>query len=530
VNTPPDREFQVLRSGFVRDNVILASFREGLRARVNPETGAAFTDEEIQRATRPGTRFYVEAQAIDDYGQQDQRGALYLADQIRIDRSTGKWLLDVHGKLWNVTPLPASGGSGPVRITATPGTIIRGSTTLGDPNAHAARDPAGNLYQVFTPGVAGAGSTVTLTMAAVSTGSGTNPTRLTTLVWTNRDPNMAATAIIDDQFSGGTDAETEAEYADRIASIVAFKPGAGNNGHFRAWARESTNAVKDGFIYPCALHNGSTIAAILQKRGSAVGPLARIPSPVTLATAVAYLTPPTSPVVPEGRFVITVPPASEPVDLVMRLTLPRSSNIGWKDAQPFPAYHATTPVISNVVSQTHFSIASLGDATLPGMPALSSLPAAGVPAPKFMIWNVAKSLWVELSVATITDLGGNVFDVVLLTQPDFTLTAGMFVSPATSRAGFIAQTLTEYFDERGPGDFFDTDVDARGARCLRFPDVNEYPTDVGATVVTAVLEALQGAASNGVASYLSQTTPSFQPSPQLGPKMLTLGRVAILDL
>lgn len=528
LTTPADREFQVLRSGFIRDNVILASFRGGLRARVNPETGQPFTDEEIARATRPGTRWYVEAQATDDFGQQDQRNGLYLADQVRLDRATGKWLLDYHGGLWNVGLLPASGGSGPVVIKGTPGTIAVGSTTLGDPSAHTVRDPAGNLYQVFTTAVVGALGSVTTTFAAVSTGSGTNPRPGTVLTWVNRPPGILPTATVWAQFSGGTDQETEPELASRIANIIQFRPGAGTDPQRRAWARECTNAVEDGFVYPCAQHAGSSIVTVTQKRGSAVGPLARIPSPSTLATAIAYLTAPTSPVVPSLSFSLVTPPAPEPVDVVLRLSLQRAYAGGWRDAKPFPSYHSTTPNIYSVLSQTSFRMQCPGDATLPGVPALSTLSSPN--APKLMLWNDDDSHWVEVAVASIQDTGSNNYLVTLSADPGFALTIGTWVSPATSRSALIESTLTDYFDERGPGDFFDVDTDVRGARCRRFPDFTEYETDVGESVVTDVLDALQGAASGGLTTYLSQTTPSFQPAFQLGPHMLTLGRVAIFDL
>jgi len=82
-----DREFQVMARGYIRDRVILANFRSGLRSLRNPETGALFTEDEIARATQVGSRWWIEADAIDQLGQLDQRRAIYLSDQIRVERA-----------------------------------------------------------------------------------------------------------------------------------------------------------------------------------------------------------------------------------------------------------------------------------------------------------------------------------------------------------------------------------------------------------------------------------------------------------
>lgn len=527
--TPVDREFKLMTAGFVRNNVILANFREGLRALVNPETGQKFTEEEIARATRPGTRWYVEAQAIDDYGQQQQRNALYLADQVRFDRATGKWLFDYHGKTWDVTPLKASGSSGAVRAKGVAGTIVLGSTTIGDPSAYTARDPAGNLYQVFGTATIPSGGEVLVTLASISTGSATNIPDDTVLTWANKDPNMQPTAVVDDDFRGGTDDETEEEFADRLGAIIRYRPGAGNDPQVRAWGRESSNAVEDAFVYATALHAGSQVVAITQKRKKAIGPLARIPSAATIFAARAYLTPPTSPVQPTGPFVIVTPAKSDPVSLTMRLGLERASNSGWRDSQPFPAYHANPATIISVTDQLHFNMVSYADAALPGLTYPSSASAPNCP--HLMVWNLAKSAWEELVLTSVTQSAPNLFSIVLSVAPTFALANGMYVSPATKRAGIVAQAVQDHFDALGPGDFFDTDNDSRGARCQRFPSyLDERPIDTGAEVVTDVLAALGGTSRNGVLGYISKTTPSFNAAVQLGPNMLTLGNVGIYDL
>jgi hypothetical protein len=534
IATPADREFKVLRAGFVRDSIVLANLREGARALVNPETGNPFTEEEIARATRSPGRWYNEAQALDDYGQGEQRNALYLADQIRFDRATGKWLLDYHGTLWGLSLLSATGGAGPVVASGTPGTIIVGSTTIPDDGAHKARDPAGNLYQAFETAVCDAiTGNVTVTMVAISTGSGTNPPAGTILTWSNLPPNLQPTATVDDDFTGGTDQETEAEFADRIAAIVQYRPGAGNDSHWRTWAREASNAVEDGFVYPCVLRNGSILVAVTQKRKKARGPLGRIASASTLATHIAYITAPTSPVAPVRSFGIGSTVVSEPSDVVFKLRMQRASRNGWLDAQPFPAFSATTPFVLHVNSQTDFELLAFGDGgKLPGQPAGTTL--FGAQAPKMMLWNQAKSEWEQLNVQSIADptaAGGPAFRVLLSSPPSFTLAAQQWVSPAAGRSAIVAQALQQYFDALGPGDFFDVTTDARGARCIRFPsNIEQWPTDVGDLSAQAIVDALGGTAADAELVSASKTTPSYPAAVQNGPNMLTLGNAGIYAL
>lgn len=522
--TPAEREFRVLRRGFIRDRIVLDHFREGLRALVNPETGNLFTEEEIARATREGSRWYNEAQAIDDYGQGEQRNALYLADQIQYDRATGRWLLNFHGRLWNASHLPASGGSGLVRVQGPPGTIVVGDPVPNTPGAYKARDPAGNLYQVFTTSAVGPSSFVDCVLAAISTGAATNIPAGTVLTWTERDPNMVETASVVSDFTGGNPRETDPELGARIGSIIRHRPGAGNSAHVNAWGREASSAIEQAFVYPSALHAGSTIVAFTQKRSTATGPLARLPSPATLAAGIAYITPPTSPNFPARSFVIGTPWVSDPVDVVIKL-----SNAGWTDPQPFPAFHATTPFVSDVTSQTLIEITCPGDSTLPGQVPLATL--IGSDAPGIMLWNTDKSRWEKLSVGSIEDLGGSVFEVTLTAPPPFTIAPNAWVSPNAVRRLDIAVALEQYFDELGPGDFFDVNIDPRGGRCRRFPDpLEEKPYRAGAIAAQRVIEALGDTASGAELASMSKTSPGFQTALQLGPKMLTLGRVAIYGL
>lgn len=520
-----------MERGFIRDKVILANFRAGLRNRRNPQTGELFTEDEIARATRPGSRWYVEAQAIDDYGQGRQRNALWLVNQIRLDRASSKWLVEYHGRPRGLgDPLGATGSSGVVRVEGTPGTIIVGSTLLGSPGAYTARDPAGNLYQAFETAAIPSSGSVGITLVAISTGSSTNLPSGTVLTWVRRDPNMAPTCAVVDPFRGGTDRETDAEYLDRILSTIRHKPAAGNDAQMRAWARAASNAIEEAFVYPCAFHAGSVLVAITAKRGNSTGPLDRFPSVSTLSQAISYLVPPLSPVVPARSFVYVTDPGPETCDLHLRLGLQRGTNTGWSDPTPFPAFHETQATVKEVLSETAFVITSPGNATLPNQTAGATL--IGENAPRMMLWDANRTRFVEVPAASVEDLGSNEF-LVTLTVPfeGFVVEAGQVVSPDTTRRDVIAEALRNYFDELGPGQLFDIDNDPRGGRCVRFPDVTEeYSFRAGTTVATRVIEALGGSAANATLEAISRTEPSYPADLLDGPNQLVLGKVGVYAL
>lgn len=526
MTTPSEPEFAVAERGFVRDQVVLATIRNGLRALVNPETGAPFTEDEIQRATQPRGRLWSRAEAIDLYAQAEQRSAIYLADQLQIDRANTAFLDEYHGREAGEPRLEPTGGSGVVNVPAVAGTIIVGSTTLPDPTAYQARDAAGKLYQVFTTVITPGSGVAPVTLASLSPGADTNLQGNTKLTWVTKDPNMAPEATVAADFSGGTDLETDGEYARRLLDEKSAKQAAGNDAHMRAWARRASNAVEDAYIYPCALHAGSVIIAVTQKRGASLGPAGRFPAASTMAAVTSLLVPPGSPVVPTPPHVVVTAPVLQDVDAVVTLRMARGSSAGFTDATPFPAIHATTPDVAVINSPTDLVLRCLGDSTLPGLAALST--AVGADAPAIMLWHSDTSSFERLSVASIEDLGSSFFRVLLTGPPNPVAQVGEFVCPDVGRKDAISASAVQYFDERGPGDLFDVDADPRGVRCVRFPDpLQTKPAEVGAALATRIADALPGSASDAVLDSISDTVPDYPTDPNDGPRMLVLRRLGV---
>lgn len=529
MTTPAEREFHLWRRGQIRDEVILAALRNGLAELVDPETGQTFSEERIRVATQPGSRDYIEADAIDVLGMSWQARAKFLAAQVVTpQRANRDFLRKVWMPLYGLTPLPGQGGRGTVNWKADPGTPFLGSTEVPDPTgqAHTLRDAARNEYQVVVGGTVGAGGTIELTVEGVSTGPVTNLAPGTKLTAVNKPLAAEPTALVATQFTDGVDPETDAEAIDRLIDRIRRKPGSGNGAHFRSWARDASTLVQTAFVYSTALHAGSTLVTPLAKRGTNEGPLARIPSASLISTVRAFIVPPGSRIVPGRVHVLVIAPTSVSSDVVLRLGMRRNSAGGWADLNPWPGFAAAAAAVSTVTSQTDFVINS--DTTLPG--GVSSL--SGSSAPRLMMWDKATSQLEVLAVSSVDDSpGGGDYRVQLSAAPAKTIAVGNHISPETALRTQIREAVETYFDDLGPGEVIDLATDVRADRAFRFPETREEnPAEAGQAVLTPLIDALRFAVSNVQMAAMSVTDPGLPSDPSEGPRLITLGHLAVYDL
>lgn len=521
-----EREYVVFRRGEIRESM-LRDFREGIRLLPNPDTGVPFTEDEIRRGTAKGSRIWRDYEATDIILLGAQKRDEFLAQQLRIDRSGSAWLRNYHGPLWGEDYLPAFGGSGAVSAVGVPGTTWLGSTTLADPFAVYGTDPAGLRYQVVTSGSADDDGLATLTLIAIDGGDETNIAPGTVISWANPPLGSTGTAsVVGVAFSGGLDAETDADFAQRLADRIRHKPASGNWAHVRAYARAASVSVEDAFVYCCAFHAGSTLVAITQKRGAGVGPLARIPALGVMTAVTAALVPPASSNLPGAQFVAVVPPVAQSTNVVARLAQAVDSTVGWTDLEPFPPISGSSAVaITTVSSQTDVRITASDTGLLPGGASSSS-------EVHLMVWDVPSSTFLPLPVLLVTDLGASVYRVQLTAPLDGkTLAVGDWVSPDMTRRATLAAGVTEYFDGLGPGEVVPLSTDERGGRAYRNPIPSEtYPARAGQSIINTLTEALGSPLSDATLASISANTPSVPSDPIVGPSLLVAGKFAVYAL
>lgn len=535
--TQNDRKFPYFRRGYIRDNLLLASWRNALRQLINPQTGVLFTEDEITRATQPGTRFYIEADALDLVMQTQQQAGLTAAAQMRPLWANTAFLENVHIPLWLGSDgrLAATGGSGTVDAPATPGSIFPGSTTLGDPAAAKATDPNGAIYQVLTTVTTPSSGVAPLTMRAITTGTATNILKDTILGWSVNAPLGAeATAVVtsDPGFSGGFEIETDAEVAQRVEERIRHRPAAGNNAHFVAWVRQASIAVETAFVYATALHAGSTMVCFLEKRNASLqlGPNDRVdPSPGTIADVTGFVTPPASPVVPERAFVVVVSPVPQSSNVAIRVALDFAVTGGWFDSTPWPNPSDNTAydeiIVSAVTGSPVSSFDVDTDADLPG----GATALSGTEAPSLMVWNENISRWEKLEVDSVSKTGN--IATITLTTPTDTVAIGSRISAYTDRLSVIAEACEAYFDTLGPGELIDLAADARGGRAWRYPRPAEaYPYRAGQPILNVLLDALGGASNDAELTLMSRTEPDLPAQVIDGPNQVVLGHLSIFPL
>jgi len=374
-------------------------------------------------------------------------------------------------------------------------------------------------FQVYMNASIGAGNEVQLTLVGIDTGEQTEIKVGTRVTWENPPAGSDPFAeVVGEDFEGGTAAETDQEWGNRLFDARSTRPRVGNPAHFQLWARRSSSSVSQAFIYPNALHAGSVGTAILQKRGTTSGPLAREPSLATLAIVTGYLVPPGSPVVPPRVFVIVVGARHQYADLGLRIGMRRGSRAGWADATPWPGITATPAriIAAPAPTTTTFSINS-------DVP----LPVSGIP--QLMIWDRARSSFERLNVASVTEITPvSRYDVVLSAAPQASLSVGAVVSPYTSRLTSIASGIISYFDTLGPGEVVDLATDVRATRAFRRPPPDlRYPNQLGAEIVEYIREALGG--SLGASSIIYPSTLYTVPVATIseGPYFLVPGNIGV---
>lgn len=521
-----EREYVVFRRGEQRESM-LRDFRDGIRLLPNPETGVPFTEDEIRRGTAKGSRLWRDFDATDIVLLVAQKRHEFLAQQIRIDRAGSAWLRNYHAKLWREDYLPAFGASGTVTATGNEGIIWQGSTTVPDPFATWGTDTAGLRYQVVVSGEADSSGQAQLTVIAIDGGDETNLGVGAVITWVNPPLGSTGTAtVVGADFSGGLDAETDADFARRLADRVRHKPASGNWAHIRDFVRKASVSVEDAFVYCCAFHAGSTLVAVTQKRGAQTGPLARIPQFGVLTAVKAALVPPGSSNLPGTQHLVVVPPVAQSSDLVMRLAQSVDSSAGWTDLEPFPPINGSAAVaISLITNQTDFRITASGAGLLPEAAGFSD-------DLHLMVWNTLTSTFVELDVQTVTDLGAGVYRVQLNQAPTGkTLAVGDWISPDMTRRATLATGVNRYFDSLGPGEVIDLAADVRGSRAYRNPMPSEqYPARAGQSIITILLETLGSPVSDVTLSTINGTTPTVPADPILGPSLLVAGKFAVYPI
>lgn len=508
---------EVERRGAVREQ-ILAILRDSLRDLPDPETGQPYSEDEIRQATMRGSRYWVEAEALDIVVSRMQTRAEVLAEQVDPRRSMTSYLENYHGPAAKLPRLEDDGATGVVTCEASPGAVFVGSANIPEELAVRAQGPNGLLFQVLFTTTTPSTGHVRLVVKGIDGGVDTRLVAGDKLQWINPPPGAGEATVVDD-FAGGTSLETDAEWGERLFDAKGSRALAGNAAHFRLWARSGSSSVDKAYVYPNALGAGTVLVAVTQKRAGLEGPTARVPTVALMSVLVGFLTPPGSPVVPGQARVVVVPVRPQPLVGSIRLGLRQGGPSGWNDLDPWPRLVDAAAVVLDTPAPTQTAFRVRAD-TVP--------PTTGVP--QLMAWDPARARFERLSVVSVTrtTLDGDEYDVVLSQEPELAVAAGVRVSPLAGRHASITKGIVRYFDELGPGELV-AETDFRFAECHRRPagDVQE-PAPAGERIVSFISQAIGGSLERGSVHGFSPESPSVPVySASQGPYLLVPQHLAV---
>lgn len=396
----------------------------------------------------------------------------------------GDDLDDIRERL-GLPELPATGGSGTISATYTGNvTFVAGDQVVFP----------GGLRGAVTDTVSYTGAGVGLvSIAMIDTGVATNFPENTTCRWVNQPTNAFQTAMAYDDFTGGTDAESDASKRLRIIDYVRNAQTYGNP----AWilsqieafpaASYAGSATPDAaYTYRAAGGPGTFKIAVLNT-GSLAGSGSRAVSSTTITALRTYLS---GLVPPEVHFdVVNCSPV--PTDAAVQIAFNGASGqANWTDAlDPWPTLGS---------GQTTIGCSGAASYTLSGVTAQT----APTPGAHITI-STATGEFLNYTVQSSSGSAG-AYTVVVTTPLSALVTSSSWIFPAvTVPSGTLSSLWYDAMGTLAPGELT---TDSRMAQCKRYPSATSGGAGKG--IMTAVGN-LQTTLSSAVAGVYLLTTPSL---------------------
>lgn len=460
--------------------------------------------------TGPGSQAYFDAAQLVDLVMP-----IYAeANNIGAGRLTPTQLEDEAESMGLPRRLAATGANGYVIAQAAAGgaTVRRGAELRHDATSTRAECLATALYQ----------NGALIPIKCKDTGAGTNLAAGTVFKWVAPPPGLKATAIVFEDaegngLTGGAPEETDDGIEARVRYEKANPAVAGNAAAYVKTMQETAGvAVEAAWAFPCIQGPGGN-AVLFTVRPTGPGEN-RIPSALTVSQVVTNL----AAVFPGDDNIIATTITPQITDVTLRVRWKRSA-AGWADANPWPLWSATDPVlVSAVVDALVFSVTTTASSPVP--------PIAGR---SIALWDRAERVFRKKRILSVS--GANPWEITVDTaaaasDTTFVPFVGQRVSPWADDMLDVAAALVAHFDTLGPGEQADNYFDLGGVRERRTPPSTGdlYPKDLDANAVVA----LQEVPSVSSADILDPPLP-FEPNigiRAVASYMLTLGELHVFPL
>lgn len=373
------------------------------------------------------------------------------------------------GEAKGVYRQPATGATGYAKIAAASsgGVIVEDDELI---------DPTTSLrFHVLVTALYTNGQQVPI--QAIDTGPGGNLAAGSVLTFTNPRPGIGAKAIIladnqGDGLSGGQDADTDAEYLDRIVERQTNPPASGNAAEYIEAVENAPGVpVEKAWVYPAWAGPGTTCVAFTVRPDGSGN---RCPNDVQRGQVQANL---------EALF-----PGDDSITVATILTnaLPIAISVSWKkgvpgwaDAVPWPPFATdltgTRPVYAPV------EVARGGPGVAPTASSLRAETSVPIPGPQpgqtIALFNLQANAFQRKKIRSVAPASASSwdfqFDLANNASDLFVPVPGQRLSPWSDSLNQLPQALTTYMAGFGPGEQRASFPDP-GTRQKRQP---ESPTD-----------------------------------------------------
>jgi len=420
---------------------------------------------------REGTEPYNRASAIADTMVSVHYNARQIADATLFERSRGARLKKKAAEL-PLSPLPAAGATGQVKITASDGGT---SIPVGRRGLY---KPASLVFEVTVGGTYASGDAVPI--KAVDTGPQTSLPIGAVIEWSNPPPGLGPIATVLESvngqgLTGGRNAETDEEFSARCLRRLATPAASGNEAEYIEAIEDVEShgiPVSKGFVYPCWAGPGTCAVAFTVRPDQSNG--TRIPTAAQNAAIQGSI---------EGRFPgddhpVTIDIVSQPVAVQLRVTwLPKAD--GYVDLVPWPNY-------SNYMSVTAATTPLSFTVTGTGTP-----PAAGK---TIGVFDKTAGVFRRKRIQSVSGAGPWVLTIDpsnSVSDTTFTPVVGSYLSPWSDSLDRVVPAVLAYFAKLGPGEMFASFVDDGGARQRRVPTAPDWPNEID-NIIVADIAAVSG--------------------------------------
>lgn len=366
---------------------------------------------------------------------------------------------------FGVTRLPATKASGYVKVrTTTP------TATASIPAGYEATGPNGETYVTTSATVVTDNSLVHIESTAA--GANKNLNAGDSITWSsNSVPFLRSSATVDiSEIDGGTDDEALEDLRQRAIEKLANPAAGGNAAQIRQWAEESSNAVRNAYVYACARGPDTYDVA-----------LTGLTDDKTLdSRIVAEVSNYINERMPGFPDLNTTTITPQEVDMAYSADLPLPSAYGgvgggWKDAVPWPT---DATLITGYSTTSQQITVSSSDA-----PQVGNHIAIWDPSDSTLYRYVVVAVSTVSQSVTLTLQGGILHDVA----------TGQIVSCDAELLDEYVATIAVEFDKFGPGEKIDVGDPAYAdvfSRARRYPiESTEDPIRVTNNIVSKVISA-----------------------------------------